>query len=147
MKSNWGNWIAVAYTAFVVLIGFMVYLTFGEQWDLVSEDYYEQEIRYQEKIDQKNQALEDKIKPQVSIEGDLLKVTFPSDSEGNKKSLSGRITFFRPSDAKKDVNYQIVSGGEQSIPLERFSRGKYLAKIQWEMQGLEYYSEQTIIIP
>ena len=50
MKLNWGNWIAVAYSVFVLFIIAMVYLAFGEKWDLVAENYYEQEIQYQDKI-------------------------------------------------------------------------------------------------
>ena len=145
MKSNWGNWIAFAYIAFVALIGFMVYMTFGEKWDLVSEDYYEQEIRYQEKIDQKSQALADEVKPQISVEGKNLVVKIPSNKEEGQ--LSGAINFFRPSDASKDFQFELSGMGSEEIPLDRFSKGKYLAKIEWEIDGNKYYNEQTLIIP
>lgn len=145
MKLNWGNGIAFVYIAFVVLVGFMVYLTFGEKWDLVSEDYYEQEIKYQDKIDQKSAAIADEIKPQLSIDGKQLVVKIPTDEA--MAQLSGTIHFFRPSDASKD--FQMTLSGEQleKIALDRFSKGKYTAKIEWEINGKKYYNEQTLIIP
>jgi hypothetical protein len=146
MKSNWGNWIAFAYTAFVVLIIFMVYLTFGEKWDLVSEDYYEQEIKYQEKIDQKSRALEAEVKPQISIAGQNLVLSIPLSFESENNTIEGKANFFRPSDADKDFEFTIRSIKE-SIPLEKFSKGKYLAKIEWTYKGEKYYNEQTLIIP
>jgi hypothetical protein len=145
MKSNWGNWIAFAYTAFVALIIFMVYLTFGEKWDLVSEDYYEQEIKYQEKIDQKSRALEAEVKPQISISNQKLVVNIPMGFEA-EASVEGKVNFFRPSDAEKDFEFAI-SSAKESIPLEKFSKGKYLAKIEWTYKGEKYYNEQTLIIP
>jgi len=146
MKLNWGNWIAFAYTVFVALVIFMVYLTFGEKWDLVSEDYYEQEIKYQEKIDQKSRAIKAEIKPQISIAGQKLMLNIPMSVESQETKVEGKVNFFRPSDAGKDFEFTLKSLKE-SIPLEKFSKGKYLAKIEWTYQGEKYYNEQTLIIP
>lgn len=146
MKSNWGNWIAFAYTAFVALTIFMVYLTFGEKWDLVSEDYYEQEIKYQEKIDQKSRALKAEVKPQISIAGQKLVLSIPIRFEMENPKVVGKVDFFRPSDAEKDFEFAI-SSIKENIPLEKFSKGKYMAKIEWTYEGEKYYNEQTLIIP
>lgn len=146
MKSNWGNWIAFAYTAFVLLIIFMVYMTFGEKWDLVSENYYEQEIKYQEKIDQKSAALADQIKPQLSIDGKNLLVSIPFENDSVEKKISGQINFFRPSDASKDFTVDF-NDEHISVALDRFSKGKYTAKVNWSIEGVDYYNEQVLIIP
>ena len=146
MKSNWGNWIAFAYTAFVLLIIFMVYMTFGEKWDLVSENYYEQEIKYQEKIDQRSQAIADEIRPQFSIDGKQLLLSIPLENDSIEKKISGQINFFRPSDASKD--FTIDFNKERiAVALEQFSKGKYTAKVSWNIEGVDYYNEQTLIIP
>ncbi len=149
MKLNWGNWIAVAYSAFVLLIVFMVYMAFGEKWDLVAEDYYDQEIKFQQTIDSKANVSEAGLQPKIYIEHEVLKIQFP---ESNIASVmdSGRVDFFRPSDAEKDVSVsfkEAVSGNQITVPLQILSKGKYLAKMSWMKDDKNYYYEQNLIIP
>jgi len=144
MKLNWGTGIAVFYISFVLFIGFMIYLTTTQKYDLVTENYYEEEIKYQSKIDQKERANDLEGNLFVSIEGENLKINFP-DQEG---LLKGKVVCFRPSDEDKDFGQEIsTKKGFYELPLEKFSKGKYILKINWEAEGETYYSEQTVIIP
>lgn len=146
MKLSWGSWIAVAYTLFVLLIVFMVYMAFGEKWDLVSENYYEQELKYQEKIDSKANVAEEGIRLKLYLEGSSIKV----ELEGADKPLSeykGEATFFRPSDAEGDVSFDFQSAEDLSFPVKALKKGKYLAKISWTDGEKGYYQERNIIIP
>lgn len=146
MKLNWGNWIAIVYIVFVLFIGTMVYLTFGEKWDLVSEDYYEQEIKYQDKIDSRANANQKEVKPAIFIAEKNLNITIPHNVD-DASDINGTVEFFRPSDASKDLSVDIVSESEVKVPLSLFSKGKYLAKISWTANGTKYYHEKTLIIP
>lgn len=145
MKFNWGTKIAIFYTAFVLFILTMVYMSFGEKFDLVTDDYYAQEIAYQDKIDSKERLKELNEDLQISLDGEHLQIKFP---HADHTSAKGKIHCFRPSDEAKDfiVDVNIVSG-KQLIPIERFSKGKYLIKIDWMANEASYYSEQVIIIP
>lgn len=147
MKLNWGSWIAVVYTAFVVLIAVMVYLSFGEKWDLVTEDYYEQEIKYQEKINQKSRAKMEGSQPVISIYGKQLMVNIPNLSTAERNSFEGKAEFFRPSDANLDFEVPFKTENELQVPLSKFKKGKYLAKLSWEIDGAKFYGEQILIIP
>ena len=51
MKFNWGYKILIVYLAFAGGILYMVYLTTLQNRDLVSENYYEEELAYQKVID------------------------------------------------------------------------------------------------
>lgn len=141
---NWGTKIAIVYISFVLFIVFMVYMAFGQQYDLVTEDYYAEEIKYQEVIDSKKRAdlLEDQLT--VSIDAQQMKVKFPQKNA----RINGKIQCFRPSDQSKDFEVVLNNNqGVESIPLEKFSRGKYLLKVSWEVDSLEYYQEQIVIVP
>ncbi len=141
---NWGTKIAIVYTSFVLFIGFMVYMAFGQQYDLVTEDYYAEEIKYQEVIDSKIRAESLEGQLTVSIEKGQLKVTFPQKDA----KIDGSIQCFRPSDQSKD--FEVSIKGRQAfktIPLEKFSRGKYLLKVSWKVDDLQYYKEQIVVIP
>lgn len=149
MKLNWGNWIAAVYIAFVLFIGLMVYLAFGEKWDLVAEDYYEQELKYQDKIDRKANVFEEGLKPKLYVTEASLNIEFP-DSILNEVIDDGKVEFFRPSDAAKDVTVtfdELADEKELRVPLQILSKGKYLAKVSWKSGDKEYFYEQNVIIP
>ena len=48
---SWGKGIAIALTVFILFIATLVTIIIRQKVDLVSEDYYTQEINYQQEID------------------------------------------------------------------------------------------------
>ena len=59
IKINWGTGIVIAIVLFIAFILSFVYKTiFMEEYEhhLVSEDYYKDELHYQEEIDKLNNA-------------------------------------------------------------------------------------------
>lgn len=156
MKLNWGTFIAIGYTTFVLFIGFMMYSAFGEDFDLVTDDYYAQEIAFQDKIDSKTRAKKLNGNLQTIINGKQLQIKFPQKNA----ALSGTIHCFRPSDETKDfIETFEVENGTYSIPLNKFIKGKYVIKVEWsensgpsapnstELSDRGFYQEQTIVIP
>ncbi len=144
MKWNWGTKIALFYITFVIFTLVMVVMAFQEDYELVTEDYYEQEIKYQGKIDskQRTKALENKLS--VNIDANELNILFPQ----KEVSLSANILCFRPSDESKDLRIEFKEFTNRvSIPLNKFSKGKYLFKIDWIANNKSFYSEEIVIIP
>tara|TARA_R110002049_G_scaffold191811_3_gene360741 strand:+ start:3803 stop:4237 length:435 start_codon:yes stop_codon:yes gene_type:complete len=144
MKINWGTKIAIFYTSFVLFIIFMVVMAFSQNYDLVTEDYYAQEIAYQGRIDQQTNANNLKEKVQIAIDKQELIIKLPGEED---HTYEGTINCFRPSDETKDFDVAITDVSAQKIPLNKFIKGKYLLKITWSAHGQSYYDEQTIIIP
>ena len=58
MKFNWGHKILGIYFVFITGIAFMVVMSSRQKIDLVTPDYYAEEIKFQEKIDEKNNAIQ-----------------------------------------------------------------------------------------
>lgn len=48
---NWGNRLLLLFVGFAALIATLVYKSFNTKYELVSKDYYKDELRYQEQID------------------------------------------------------------------------------------------------
>ena len=94
---NWGKRIAIGYGAFVVFILALVVMAFQQDFDLVADDYYEQEIAYQERIDQMTEAKDDGQSVRISKKDSSYELTFSSAVTDVK------VHFFRPSDDTKDV--------------------------------------------
>ena len=96
IKISWPTAIIVSIAAFVIFILSFVYkVTFLPEYDhhLVSEEYYKDELNYQQEIDKQNLGAElaENIKLNKTIEG--LMISFPSEFEPSQ--ISGLISFQR----------------------------------------------------
>ncbi len=146
---NWGTKIIVALSAFIVGIGFMVYICMKQtDIQLVATDYYEQEIAYQGTIDKENnfKALEKKPRFEDNLVENKVKLDFSVLT--NHQEISGKISFFRPSQSGLDFQTEINPGedGIQWIEKTNIKPGKWILKVDWKDQSKEYYNEETIFI-
>lgn len=72
---NWGWKIAIGYTAFALFILYLVYRTTGVEFELVTPDYYAQELAYQGQIDKRKTALTSGLDLEVLIQdGQVLEI-------------------------------------------------------------------------
>lgn len=140
---NWGYRIAIFFVAFVSFMLFMLYQCVQQSFDLVAEDYYAQEVAFQNQIDQQNNVLKLTHKPTWKVEENHFKLSFPNDF------TKGNIHFFRPSDKELDFGetLDIDTSQEQQIALEKFKRGIYKVQLSWSDQNEDYYIEEQIFIP
>ena len=144
MKLNWGHYILISFILFVLLILYMVFRTFQTDNELISEDYYANELKFQDVIDKKqNAALLEKDISWKSIDGGL-ELSFPELSQ----AITGKIVMIRPSDQSKDISFDIEldENGIQRIKDESLIYGKYLIQIDWKSGAAEYYTEGSAFI-
>lgn len=146
MKFNWGSKLAIFITLYVlIMIGFIFYF-FSQKVNLVEENYYPKEQAFQQQIEkQKNSAfLTENIDIKESKEG--INIVFPKINSND--SIQGKITFYRPSDPEKDVNFNIKTDTSltQFISYEQLISGKYKLLIDWELNNIQYYFEKVIVI-
>lgn len=124
----------------------MVSMSISQKVDLVSEDYYEQELLFQDKINlfDRTQALSNQLSWQV--QKDKLTLDFPAQFRG--KQTSGKVFFFRPSDAVLDKSMKIQADTltTKSISIKTLKKGLYKIQINWEVENIQYYNEGFIQI-
>ncbi len=138
---NWGWRIALFYGSFVVMMVGMVIYAFQQDFDLVADNYYEQEIAYQGRIDQMTNAKNDNQKVIVSKTDAAIELLFPSASE------DVIVHFFRPSDDTKDVLLEEAHVDSQlALALDQFTTGKYLVKVEWKANGKTYFQEDNFFV-
>ncbi len=146
MKFHWGHGITLGIIGFVSFILMMVYLCVQQEFDLVTEDYYQQELQYQQRIDNTENASAFQKEVEWSKDEKALVLNFP---EAMMSTLEeGTIQVFRPSDADHDLSIPLSPGedGIQEIPLSRLIPGLYRLKIEWEKDGKGYYLEKEVYI-
>jgi hypothetical protein len=131
------------YIAFVAGMGFLVFKASSQKFDLVASDYYDQELKYQQVIDQA--ANTSKLSAPVAIErkeGEL-KISFPDEMKNKKKLVD--FYLYYPADAKKDFRKSFeLNENELDQALPVGMKGMYELKLSWEAEGVKYYFEQKL---
>lgn len=141
---NWGKGIIAVFVVFVIGIGILVYKSMTKNIDLVTSNYYEKELKYQEQIDKINNtnSLAEKVK--FEYNGTVLVITYPQ----TKDKLTGEISFYKPSDAKEDfkLNVEPAADNKQVLSTEKLPKGLWKVQVNWAMSGKDYFSEEKIMI-
>lgn len=147
IKISWPTGIIIAMTAFVIFILSFVYkVTFLPGYDhhLVSEDYYKDELHYQQEINKENKGVA--LKENVKIEKDNsgLTIVFPSEFEPSQ--ISGTISFMRMSNEKIDFTLPIeLTSREVVIKDENLVKGRWDVKIDWVANKTDYLYKEKLI--
>lgn len=142
---NWGWKIVFAFSLFGVFIGYMVFRSFQVTIDLVADDYYQQELAYQQRIDRLENSRTLAQPLTFSQQAKHLVVQFPADLT---ERVQGEIQLFRPSDARGDQAFAIAldSQWQQVIATDQLARGHYKIRVDWTSGQEAYYTEESIFI-
>jgi len=140
---NFGKWIVVAFISFAAYIAVLVIVCVRQDVNLVSKDYYRDELKYQEKLDQINNASHLENLPFIEIGNGLAKISFVK----NQHIQKGRLKIQRPSNEKLDRTYSLTPDQSiQEFNLGNWQPGLYRASVTWTMDDKEYYFEKQIIL-
>jgi hypothetical protein len=144
MRINWGIKILALYLGFVGLILTLVSMAMRQNVDLVSKDYYEQELKFQQKINKINHSKSLKEPLSWELKQGLLVLKFPEQFKG--QTISGNIYFFRPSDAAMDKTITLPKDTSTvlTITTKQLNKGLYKMQINWQADTTEYYNEGII---
>jgi hypothetical protein len=143
---NWGHGIVAAFVVFAIGTFIMVYIAMTTKVDMVTDDYYEKELKYQQQIDMETRSKDEGKKLQIGFASDAIIVQYPAI--GDRSQYRGTIHLFRPSDRSRDmiVNIEIDSTYIQRIPASAMIKGFWRMKITWSVGADEYYHEQPVML-
>lgn len=146
MTINWGHKITIVFLAFAAFILLLVYKSMHTDFQLVSKEYYKEELAYQQVIDGSNRA--NRLSSAVSVQQikDELIVQLPSEMKF--KNITGDIWLYCPTDDKKDRKLKLIldDNGRQAISTKTILPAGYLIKINWQADAQTYYNEQHLQI-
>lgn len=140
---DWGKGILLSIIGFVVLIMTLVVISVRmDGIELVTENYYEAEINYQDRIDQESSAL--RLDRKVIIyrtTGKNLELDLPA-------GVTGKLKLFRPSDSKLDqeILVDVTESGSTIVSLGDLKPGYWKIQLSWTEEGKNYYEEKKITI-
>ncbi|MDX5482971.1 MAG: FixH family protein [Hymenobacteraceae bacterium] len=143
-------WPYAIIAAIVLFMGYIIYFVIkamNQDVDLVSKDYYEQEIRYQEHIDKVGRTVAaGDVALNYNAEAQTILLQLPESLKG--QTITGNITFFRPSDDRLDQEVPLQLGRDLSQLIETgdLTKGLWKVRVNFSANNETYYTEETIQI-
>lgn len=143
---NWGKGITLALVAFAGMLVFFLIKAAQNPSPLVTDNYYEQELKYQQRINNTNRANELSADVAMTITAEHIKLQFPPEL-GNK-NITGELTLLRPNNPSLDKKISIVADQNGAFALENntLAPGRYNALLEWKAGENNYYTEEKIVV-
>ncbi len=143
---NWGWKIAIVMGIYMTGIISVVWYAMSVDVNLVAEDYYQQELAYEDQILRlKNtETLAEKPTFNFSHDKKFVVLTFPDGLIPD----NGKITLYRPSDFTQDRKFKLEldEANQQGFVTVSLLPGLWKAKLQWQQGGKSYFQEFVIVI-
>ena len=147
MKINWGTAIVMAFVAFIAFILYFVFIASTDsraEHDLVTEEYYKEELAYQKEINAQTNAAKLATQVQIIKGEEGLEISLPM--EFNAQNTKGSVSFYRPSNKQLDFDLPLSwSKSHLLIPDKRLLDGRWDIKVYWEQNGKAYLHKESIV--
>jgi hypothetical protein len=141
---TWGKSIILAFVLFAAFMAILVTVCLRQDVSLVANEYYAEELVFQQQIDRISNTNELKQLPRITLDGDTLTLSF----KGFPVVEKGQLQLFRPSNPAFDrlFEFRRIHDTFRSFSTKGLIKGMYRARMQWTMQGKEFFFEQIIYL-
>ena len=145
-RSLWPFVIIGTFIVFVAGMSIMVVLACRSNMDLVSHDYYEQELRFQSRIDSLDRTHALGATARYDALSHHIIISLPAAHVG--KAVDGSIQLYRPSAAGMDrqIKLEPNAQGIQTLAADDLNKGLWKIRVAWNVAGQEYFLDQKIVI-
>jgi len=140
---DWGKGIVITISAFVLMmVGLVIVCVKQDDIHLVTQNYYEEEIKYQDQIEKMINA--NSLDYKVLVYDTQLKKVDLHLPIGAK----GTLHLFRPSDARLDqkITFDVKDLNANAFDLKSLKSGYWKVKLTWSASGVHYFHEEKINI-
>ena len=148
MKFNWGTGIVLAFVLFVSFIMFFIIKVQSDSKydnDLVVENYYAHDLKYNDEMLRVQNSNELVVKPVIGIKENKIQINFPS--EFDSKLVQGTVQLYRASDKKLDFLIPIeLSNSQMLVTNEKLIKGLWQVRLEWEYQGKKYLTTKELYL-
>ncbi|MEY8757998.1 FixH family protein [Chryseobacterium tongliaoense] len=144
---SWGHGVVIALFAFIAFILSMLFLFPNGQKnsEMVTDNYYEEELQYQDVIDAKKRADSLQEKPVYSQNVNGILVSFPKDY--NNSNTTVKFVLNRTDDQNLDIKKSEQLDTNQSIliPAKVLKQGNYTLRLMWTKDKTDYRMDYDVI--
>jgi len=140
---------------YAIIGWFVIFITALATWavvatrnnvDLVRQDYYEEELRFQQQIERVNRTAH--LRHDITVMTDASSVTFKLPLDVTAAKPTGEIQLYRPSDASLDkkLALDVNESGMQRIDASELKGGLWKLRVHWKVGEAEYYFDQSVVL-
>lgn len=151
MKQSRNLWPLGILLTFIVFISGtigLVVLAATQRTDLVSANYYEQEIKYQSHIDSADRTRELGTNASITYNATLKRILITVPEEQARAGVSGKIDLYRPSTAGLDRQFPIDMkySNVQSIDVSGLKTGLWKVRAVWSANDIEFSLDKKVVV-
>lgn len=146
MKFNWGTGILIFLILFLLACGLFIGFAMRQEVSLVHEDYYEKGVDHTQHMNVEARSAQYLNAVGTQLNNGALQIDIERSLAA--KMDSAHFELYRPSDSKRDIRRSFdAAESPLIIPGKELIPGRYILKIYWSWDGLNYEIDQTIFIP
>ncbi|AHJ95352.1 FixH family protein [Hymenobacter swuensis] len=144
-RTLWPYAIIAVFVLFAGYIGYMVQQAMRTTVDLVSPDYYQQELAYQQRMETvaRTAALPAPVELTYDAAAQVLQLQLPPALAG--RAVQGQMHFFRPSNQKLDFSLPLQAGS-QRFSTAKMQPGYWRARLDFTVGSQHYFIEKELTV-
>ncbi len=143
-KLNWGHGIFLTLAFFVGLMGWFMVRAINNPEELVTEEYYQEELKYQERINELANARDAGAAVAFEPAPGTLTLVFPASVKG--RVITGTAQFMKPNDSRADRTEALAvdTAGRCVFDTHDWMKGVYQVHVTWTVEGVVHLTEERI---
>jgi len=145
-RNLWPLGIILTFVVFISGTIGLVVMACMHNSELVNANYYDQEIKYQARIDSETRAQQLGAKIDYDAAAKHIVISLPAaQGSGN---ATGQIQLYRPAAAGLDQEFKLqpATNGIQTLDASGLQPGLWKIRVSWNSGGRDYFLDQKIII-
>jgi hypothetical protein len=147
-RNVWPYAIIAVFVLFATYIGSMVYQAMQTDVNLVSADYYQQELAHQQRMNAVARTAALPAAVQIRHDATRRRLTLELPAALTGQTLQGQVHFFRPSDQALDFTLPLLPAADrrQSVNTSKMAPGLWRVRLDFTAGGQAYFLEQDLTL-
>lgn len=151
VRSSFNPWpVSIIGFFTLAIIGCASFIVFCSRHpaDLVANDYYEQEVRYQGQIDRLQHASARAQAAKIAYDPATKQISISLPSTSGQSRPEGSIQLYRPSAVNLDrqLKLEANASGVQTLDASHLLPGLWRVRVSWTVDRQDYFIDQRIVI-
>ncbi len=147
-RNPWPIAIIGYFIVFAAFIAAYTTFAFHQKMDLVSDNYYDAEIRFQKQIERISRTRLAMTSAMVNYDAARQAINIKFPPAQTKLQPYGKIELYRPSDSNLDreIRLDLDQKGAQVLDASQLQPGFWKVRLQWTAAGKEYFFDQPVTV-
>ena len=147
-RNPWPLGIIITFAVFFAGTVGLVVMAVSQKVDLVSADYYEQELKFQGRIDRVERTRSAASQAAIAYDATARSISIALPPDQARHKVWGSVELYRPSAAGMDrtVGFDPDANGVQRLDATGMAPGLWRVRVTWTAEKLNYYLDQKVVI-